>query len=95
MSFEDMTYEKFKNLQEKSLKYILLSLIHRTNMLDELSDDDKEIVLNNVFNVMLNALKPDAALIWNDLILSFSQKYQSMKNVDDIMQELKNMKEEP
>ena len=92
MSLENMTQEEFEKLQSTSLRFILLSLIHRVNTLDELSDDDKEVVLNNTFNAMLNSLKPDAAIVWNELILSFSDKLKSLKNVDDIMAQIKEIK---
>lgn len=88
-----MTQEEFDKLQDKALRYILISLIHRTNTLDELNDEDKETVLNNTFNAMLNSLKPDASIIWNELILSYTQKYKSLKNVDDIMQQIDSLKE--
>lgn len=92
--FRNMTQEEFNYLQEKSLKYVLISLIHNTNIIPELSEEDREVVLNNVFNAMLNSLKPDAAIVWNELILSFSEKYQSEQNVNDIMQQLKEIKGE-
>lgn len=89
-----MEQKEFEFLQEKALKYTLLSIIHNTNIIPDLTEENRELVLNNVFNAMLNSLKPDAAIVWNELILSFSKKYQNVQNMTDIMKELRDIKGE-
>lgn len=80
-----MDKERFDFLQDKTLHYVLLSVVHNTNMLPELTEDQREAVLNNVFNIMLNSLRPDAAIIWNEKILQLSEKVKSSSDIEDIM----------
>jgi hypothetical protein len=72
---------------------VLISLIHNTNIIPELSEDDRESVLNNVFNAMLNSLKPDAAIVWNELILGMSKEYKTKQNIYDVMSQIDELKD--
>jgi len=84
-----MNQEEFKDKQKKTLRYTLLSIIHHTNSMTGFSDENKEILLNNVFNIILNSLKPDAAIIWNDEIFRISMPKHTTQNVKEIMDILK------
>lgn len=85
-----MTEKEFKFYQEKALKYILLSLIHNTNLMPGLNEEQREELLNSVFNIMLNSLNPDAAVTWNEQILSLSKSAKTQQGVQDVMDILKN-----
>jgi len=80
-----MTDEQFEFYQKKALRFILLSLIHNTNSIPDITDDQKEAILDSVFNIILNSLKPDAAYIWNEEILSLSQTQQNVSDIMDIL----------
>lgn len=75
----------FEFFQQKAFRYVLMSLVHNTNILPDLDEAQREVVLDNVFNIMLNSLKPDAAVLWNEEILALSKQVKTMQDVDDIM----------
>lgn len=88
-----MNKERFEFLKDKALHYVLLSVIHNTNILPELTDEQRESVLNNVFNVMLNSLRPDAAILWNEKILQLSERFKQ-SSIEDVMDILRKDFEE-
>jgi len=85
-----MTEKEFKFYQEKAFKYILFSLINNTNLMPDLNEDQKEELLNSLFNIMLNSLNPDAAITWNEEILNMSKTAKTQQNLEDIKNILKN-----
>lgn len=84
-----MTEKEFKFYQEKAFKYMLLSLIHNTNLMPGLNEEQREELLNSVFNITLNSLNPDAAITWNEQILSLSKSAKTQQGVQDVMDILK------
>ena len=84
-----MTEKEFAFYQEKALRYIIYSLIYNTNILPNLNEEQREELLNSVFNIMLNSLMPDAAIVWNEIILSMSKTFQTQQNVQDVMDIIK------
>lgn len=78
-----------KEVEEKTMEFILLSLIHHVNTL-EITSDEREDVLNIVFNVLSNSLYPDARLYFNEAIFDKVEKIKKMDegNIDNT---LKNM----
>jgi hypothetical protein len=87
-----MTEEEFKHLQKRAFRYALISIIAMTNKIPDLTDDQIEVVLNNMFNTVLNSLKPDAAIIWNEEILDISSKMKENQNFEDIMRQIRDLK---
>jgi hypothetical protein len=87
-----MTEEEFKHLQKRAFRYALISIIAMTNKIPDLTDDQIEVVLNNMFNTVLNSLKPDAAIIWNEEILDISSKIKENQNFEDIMRQIRDLK---
>lgn len=85
-----MTEKEFKFYQERALRYTLFSVVHNTNMLPDLDEEQRETVLNNLFNIILNSLKPDAAVVWNDEILALSKQVKNQQSMDDVMSMLRN-----
>lgn len=85
-----MTKKEFKFYQEKAFKYMLLSLIHNTNLMPGLNEEQREELLNSVFNITLNSLNPDAAITWNEQILSLSKSARTQQGVQDVMDILKS-----
>jgi len=84
-----MTEKEFKFYQEKAFKYILLSLVHNTNLMPGLNEEQKEELINSMFNIVLNSLNPDAAITWNEQILDMSKTVKTQQNIQDVMDILK------
>ncbi len=88
-----MTEKEFKYYQERALRYILNAIVNTSNQLPDFTEDQKEDVINSVFNIMLNSLEPEAAIVWNEEILSFSETLKSKNNVNDIMNQIEELKD--
>jgi len=87
---ELMTEKEFKFFQEKAFKYILFSLIRNTNLMPELNEDQREELLNSVFNIMINSLNPEAAIVWNEQILDMSKTAKTQQSIEDVKNILKS-----
>lgn len=62
-----------------SLKYIVASIITTTNLNPELSNDEKEAVINSSFNGLVNSLIPEYAIYVVDVILGYSDTYKQLE----------------
>lgn len=51
------------------MEFILIAITNYTNELD-LTEEEKEQLLNLVFNVLSNELNPHASMHWNEAIFS-------------------------
>lgn len=90
-----MTEEAFNKLRERSLKYTLISLIQNTNGL-EVSEEEKDIILNEVLNIISNIVDDESSGIWQDAILDLATKSKEMtskENMADIMKQIKEIKD--
>lgn len=76
----------FEETRKNSMKYIMNSVIYYTNMM-EISQDDKEEVINVVFNMLIAHLDAEAAIEFNDSILSMVKNV----NILDIQQEIEEL----
>ena len=83
-----MEKEEFERYQQKVLKFTLSSIVTNVNGLD-MTDEEKENLLNIVFNILLNSLNPDAAIVWNEEILSLTSMVKD-KNLSSIMSVIKD-----
>lgn len=71
-------------IKEKTMDFVLLSLVNYVNTL-EMTTEEREKLLNIVFNVMTNSLQPDAAYYFNEAIFDKVEKAIQMdedKSVD-------------
>ena len=76
-----------KKAQNQTLRFVLNSIVYYVNMIDELSEDEKENLLNVIFNIMTNSLNPDAAYEFNQAIFSLSESIREydMEKIYDII----------
>lgn len=75
------------NIEKKTLHFVLNSIVYYVNIIPELNEKEKENLLNIIFNIMTNSLKPDAAIEFNEAIFSLSKsiKEYDMKKIYDII----------
>jgi hypothetical protein len=85
-----MTEKEFKFYQEKTFKYILLSLVHNTNLIPGLNEEQREELLNNIFNIMVNSLNFDSVIAWNEQILNMSKTVKMQQSMEDVKNILKS-----
>lgn len=70
------------SLQQKTMNFILTTLIHHVNSLKDWNDKSKEELLNITLNVMSNSLLPDARLHWNEAIFDKVDEIKDKKVYD-------------
>lgn len=88
-----MTEKEFQYFQERALRFIIQAVVNLTNKLPDFTEAQKEETINIVFNIMLNSLKPDAAITWNEEILKFSKTVETKQHIDEIMQQIQDLKD--
>jgi len=79
-----------EDLKKKTMEFVLLSLIHHVNVL-EMTDDEREDVLNITFNVLTNTLQPDCSYYFNEAIFEKVEKFKKMSEDNDVNNILKQM----
>lgn len=62
----------FEKAQRATAKILIYSLAAWTNQLQTFSQEEKEQILNLVYNVLTNSMKPDMALIFNDSLFDLA-----------------------
>ena len=74
---------EFENAQKATSKVVLYSVIEWVNNLKTFSEEEKDKLLNVVFNVLTNSFNPDMALYFNEHIfkLSSSLKEEELKKL--------------
>lgn len=73
------------------LKYLLNSVVVNTDLM-EVEEEDKEVLINEVFNMLVNALKPEYALMFLDVIGVTAKevhKYELAETLDEITKAMK------
>lgn len=84
------------------LKFLVGSITARVNDLEEQSIEDKEILINEIFNFLMNALHPEiASILLQELIEATSKgqevmekvrKLEVMETLEEITNNMKNQR---
>lgn len=80
---------------EKSIRFLITSTIYTVNG-TELNEEDQDEVINLQFNMLVNMLQPEYALMFIDELLKFSNNIDLVQEMErnEILEEiLKKMKE--
>ena len=84
-----------QKILEKSLRFLITSTI-RTASETELNEEDQNEIINLQFNMLVNMLQPEYALMFIDELLKISGNIDLVKEMErsEILEEiLKRMKE--
>lgn len=84
-----------QKILEKSLRFLITSTIHVASE-TELNEEDQNEVINLQFNMLVNMLQPEYALMFIDELLKASGNIDLVKEMErsEILEEiLKRMKE--
>lgn len=84
-----------QKILEKSLRFLITSTIHVASE-TELNEEDQNEVINLQFNMLVNMLQPEYALMFIDELLKVSGNIDLVKEIErsEILEEiLKRMKE--
>jgi len=68
-----------EDLIKTSIRFCISSIIVNTNSL-EMTTEEKDAVLNNAFNGLINSLIPEYALYALDVIMGYSNTYKAIEN---------------
>lgn len=74
---------EWEKAQKATAKIILYSLVQWINDLETFDEEEKENLLNMVFNVLTNSFKPDMSLHFNETIINVAETLNSTK--EDMM----------
>ena len=81
--------------QKATAKIMMYSLVSWVNQLETFDEEEKENVINMVFNVLNNSLKPDMALIFSETILNVAEtNWQTKQDVLKLVMEQLNWNED-
>jgi len=69
-----------KDFIHTTIRYIIASIITTTNLNKEATEEEREAIINNSFNGLMNALSPEYAIMALDIILGYSDTYKKLEN---------------
>ena len=70
----------WKQAEKATFKIVLYSIVDCVNGFQTFSDEEKENLLNIIFNVLTNSLNPDAALALNNLLFEAAENIKKSRH---------------